>query len=78
MRGDASARQDRIVRGDETVASIAILTFVDKDGREWIAGASLTRARPKGAGDEAEALSVQLTEDNAPGWSLTEFRIVEP
>lgn len=77
MRGDESARKIRIVRGDG-VASVALLTFVDGEGREWLAGASITRAQPKGAGEEGEALSVQMTADNAADWRLSEFRIVEP
>ena len=75
MRGDGTTRAERIIRSDEPIASIALLTLVDGDGREWIAGASLTRARPKGDGDEA---SIQLTEDTAQDWRIKEFRIIEP
>jgi hypothetical protein len=59
------------------ISSVAVLTFLDPQGREWIAGASITRARPKGAA-EGETVSIQLTQDTAANWRLKEFKVVEP
>jgi hypothetical protein len=76
MRGDGSARGERVVRGGDGISSTVLLTLVDDDGKEWIAAATMTRARPKGAPDDA--VSVQLTESTAYNWRIKEFRVVEP
>lgn len=78
-RGDGTARTERVVRAGPGISSTVLLTFLGPDGKEWIAAATVTRARPKGAPDaEAEAVSVQLTEANCEEWRLKEFRVVEP
>jgi len=58
--------------------TIAVLTIVDPQGKEWVAGASLTRLRPKGAPLDSDCVTVQLTELAAEDWRIKEFRVVTP
>lgn len=60
------------------VVTVAVITFKDTNGNEWIAGASITRLRPKGAPLDSEMETIQLTEANTKDWKLKEFRVVEP
>ena len=69
---------DATFHGDDGVASVALLTFADQYGNEWIAGAALTRIRRAGAVPEAEFVSIQLTEENCSNWKLKGFKVVTP
>lgn len=60
------------------MTSAVLLTFVDTDGSEWAAGATLTRLRPKGTQPGEDYLTLQMTQDNAERWRLKEFRVVVP
>lgn len=80
MRGDGTTRAERVIREEagQGIASTVLLTFVDGKGTEWLAGASMTRLRPKGAPLDSEVESIQLTEAMAEEWRLKEFKVVTP
>lgn len=75
-RGDGTSRAERIARG-EGAASTVLLTFLDADGAEWTASASMTTLRRKGA-SVADVAPIQITERDAESWRLKEFKVVEP
>ena len=58
--------------------STVVLTFLDEEGKEWTAGATLTRLRPKGALRDPDVVSVQLTQERCADWRLKEFKVVIP
>lgn len=63
--------------GYEPVSTV-LLTFVDAEGNEWQAGASVTRLRPKGRGLEEGVLTRQLTEGEDAGFKVASFTVVIP
>jgi hypothetical protein len=60
----------------DPLRSTALITFVDPDGAEWIAGAAITRLRRKGMRPDEEYETVQLTPGNTVGWNIKDFRVV--
>jgi hypothetical protein len=75
---ESAMAEDLEATPHSAVGSIAVLTIVGPDGKEWIAGASLTRLRPKGTPPDEECVTVQLSEEEAGNWRIKEFRVVTP